>query len=151
MFLILLRYSWFMVCVNFCCTAKLLRFTSTLFHILVSIVVYLRMLNIVFCASQQDLVVYPSYIGSFASVTSKLKLFNTSLPPFSPSATPSLSPRLWACFCSGDIFFCVIAEIPHTCYHTIFVVLWLTSLRMIISRSFHVPADGIISFFLMAE
>ena len=33
----------------------------------------------------------------------------------------------------------------------IFVFLWLTSLSMIISRSIRVAANGIISFFFMAE
>ena len=33
----------------------------------------------------------------------------------------------------------------------IFVFVWLTSLSMTISRSIHVAANGIISFFLMAE
>ena len=32
--------------------------------------------------------------------------------------------------------------------HIIFVILWLTSLRMIISRSTHAIANGIISFFV---
>ena len=32
-------------------------------------------------------------------------------------------------------------------YHTIFLFLWLTSLRVTISRSIHVAANGIISFF----
>ena len=33
----------------------------------------------------------------------------------------------------------------------IFVFLWLTSLSMIISRSIHFAANGIISFFLKVE
>ena len=33
----------------------------------------------------------------------------------------------------------------------IFVFLWLTSLSMIISKSLHVAANGIISFLFMAE
>ena len=36
-------------------------------------------------------------------------------------------------------------------YHTVFLSLWLTSLRMTISSSIHVAANGITSFFLMAE
>ena len=35
-------------------------------------------------------------------------------------------------------------------YHIAFVFLWLTSLGMIIPRSIHVAANGIISFFFMA-
>ena len=35
-------------------------------------------------------------------------------------------------------------------WHMIFVFLWLTSLSMIISRSVHVAANDIISFFFMA-
>ena len=43
---------------------------------------------------------------------------------------------------------CIIFE-DSTCrwYHMVFVFLWLTSLGMIISRSIHVAANGIICFF----
>ena len=36
-------------------------------------------------------------------------------------------------------------------YYTLFVFVWLISLSMIISRSTHVAANGVISFFLIAE
>ena len=39
----------------------------------------------------------------------------------------------------------------YTWYHLMFDFLWLISLSVIISRSIHVAADGIISFSLMAE
>ena len=35
--------------------------------------------------------------------------------------------------------------------HVLLVFVWLTSLRMIISRSIHVAAGGIISYFFVAE
>ena len=47
------------------------------------------------------------------------------------------------------IFFFKIPHINDICM--IFVFLWLTSLNMIVSRSIHIAANGIISFFLMAE
>ena len=42
-------------------------------------------------------------------------------------------------------------EIRSLGYNMLFVFLCLTSLGMIISRSIHVAASGIISFFIMAE
>ena len=42
-------------------------------------------------------------------------------------------------------------QIPHINDIIVFVFVWLISLSMIISRSIHVAANGIISFFFMAE
>ena len=75
----LLKYSWFkMLC--FCCTVKWLRYTYIyiLFHILF-IMVYHRVLNMVPCAVQQDLV-YLSYMWQFASAHPKLRVQPPSLP-----------------------------------------------------------------------
>ena len=52
----------------------------TFFFIFFSIMIYLRIFNIVPCAVQEDLVVYPSYIYSFASANPTL--------PLHPSPTP---------------------------------------------------------------
>ena len=71
---------------------------------------------------------------------------------------PSLIPlppdncRSVLCFCFIDKFICVIFQIQ--CLSGIMYLsfsFWLTSLSMIISRSIHIAASGIISFFLMAE
>ena len=47
--------------------------------------------------------------------------------------------------------FIYIFKIPQKWYHMICVFVYLTSLSMIISRSIHVAANGIISFFFMAS
>ena len=49
------------------------------------------------------------------------------------------------------ICFSLIYITTYKWYHRVFVFLWLTSLNMIISRSIHVAANGIISFFFMTE
>ena len=49
-------------------------------------------------------------------------------------------------------FFCIIFYYsPHVSDLVIFVFVWLTSLSMIISRSLHVAANGIISFFFYVQ
>ena len=56
------------------------------------------------------------------------------------SQTPNLffpSTFLWVCFCLVNKFICVFV--------------WLTSLILIISRSIHVAANGIISLFFLIE
>ena len=59
----------FQCCVNFCYTAKwsaihiyMYIFAHTFFFMFFSIMIYYRMLNIVPCALQEDLVVHPSYM-----------------------------------------------------------------------------------------
>jgi len=55
---------------------------------------------------------------------------------------------MWVCFCFRGKFICIIFWDPaYKWYHMIFVFLWLTSFRMIISRSTHVAAHDFISFF----
>ena len=55
---------------------------------------------------------------------------------------------MWVYFCFINKFIWIIF-LDSTCkwYHMIFVFVWLISLNMIISRSIHVAADSIISFF----
>ena len=81
------------------------------------------------------------------------------------SQTPNPSPRpfaprnhkfvLWVCFYFVNKFTCIFffffLDSAYKWYHMIFVFVWLTSLSMIISGSIHVAANGIISFYLMAE
>ena len=59
----------------------------TFLFILLSIKVDDRMLNIVPCVIQQDLVVYPSYVLTFASTNPDLQILP---PPPSPLATTGL-------------------------------------------------------------
>ena len=58
------------------------------FFIYFSMTVYHRVLNIVSCALQEDLVVYPSYIQQFASANPKLPVLPslTSLPLGNPKS-----------------------------------------------------------------
>ena len=57
---------------------------------------------------------------------------------------------LWVCFINK--FTCIIL-LDSICkwYHMIFVLVWLSSLSIIISRSIHFAANGIIPFFLMSS
>ena len=84
-----------------------------------------------------------------------------------PSHTPSTSPHPWNCLlwkpnifeslcvsiCSAKKFSLSFFQIPHVsesiwCWC---LIVWLTSLSMIISRSIHVAKNAGISFLLMAE
>ena len=81
-----------------------------------------------------------------------------------PSKTSSLSLTLFPpgnhklvllslCFClvNNNSFVSFLKDSACQWYHMIFVFLCLTSLSVIISRSIHVVANGIILLFLMAE
>ena len=59
------------------------------------------------------------------------------------------SPSPWVCFLFFRNHFFLDSAIKGCCMTFLFV--WLTSLSMTISRSIHVAANAIISFFLMAE
>ena len=80
----------------------------TFFFVFFSILVYHRILNLVACAIQEDLVVYPPHARQFASA-------NPQLPvrPF-PSPSLLLAPlantrlfSMWVCFCFPGKFICV--------------------------------------------
>ena len=110
-------------------------------HTFFSIIVYRRILNIVSCATQQDLVVYPSYNSLHQIIaTSNLVLLYPS-PPWHPQV----------CLCAVSSFLFHREVLDFTCkqFH-IFVFVWLTSLSMIISRFIHVAANGIISLLFLA-
>ena len=71
------------------------------------------------------------------------------LHPLSPLVTVSLCLKLSDCSHFVNMFSCVVVEISHTSdiiWYLSFS-LWLTSLHMIISKSTHAAASGIISFF----
>ena len=63
----------------------------------------------------------------------------------SPLVTSSLF-SIWYCFAIHIHFL----DFTYKWCNTLFVFLWLTSLSMIFSRSIHIAANGIISFFFMA-
>ena len=78
------------------------------------------------------------------------------LEPVSPALAGRLSttapPGKPLFFCFVNRFICTIfLDSTYKQYHMIFDFLCLTSLSMTISRSIHVAANGIISFFFMAE
>ena len=81
------------------------------------------------------------------SHTQQLHLL-THKPPLFPSPNSLLSNHtsvLYGCnICFVDMFTCVIFYIPHESYHPAFVLLWLTSRTMIISRSIHGAVNGIV-------
>ena len=58
---------------------------------------------------------------------------------------------VWVYFHSVNKFICIFfvffLDSMYKWFHVVFIFLWLTSLSMIISRSIHVAANGIISFF----
>ena len=82
-YLFILKYSSFTMLCQFLVYSKVIQlYIYTFFFIFFSIMVYYRTLNIVPCAIQQDLVVYPFYIYQFASANSKF--------PIHPSPTISL-------------------------------------------------------------
>ena len=76
-------------------------------------------------------------------------------PPLSPLVTISCFFFSYVCgsfsvlYISSFVSF--FLDSTYKWYNMAFVSVWLTSLSMIISRSIHVAANGIISFFVMAE
>ena len=114
----------------------------TLFFISFSITVYHRILNSSLCYTIGP-VVYP-----FLYIIICIYQFQAPNP-----SLPTFSLCLWICFCFIDNFTCVIFSTPHIrdiIWYLSFSV-WLTSLSMIISSFIHVAANGIISFFFMAN
>ena len=124
---------------------------SYCFFLFFSITAYHRILDIVLCALQQDLDVYAWY-SSCVAANPKLPIYPSSIPlPLWQAQACSL--RLWVCFCLANKFICVTVQILHISDiigHLPFSF-WFISLSMIISRSTHVTANGIISFFFMTS
>ena len=109
-----------------------------------------RILNVVLCLCSRTLLFFhPIY-----NCLHLLVLTSQSFPskPLPSSWQRFCSLYFWACFCFVDKFMCVVFLIPYTSdlWYLSFSF-WLTSLNMIICRSIRVAANGIISFFLMAE
>ena len=93
--------------VNFCYTAKWLSFIYIhTFFIFFSIMVYLRILNIVPCAIQSDLVVHSFYINSFHVLIPNSQSIARS--PHIPLGNRKSALCLWVCSCFVGRFICVI-------------------------------------------
>ena len=90
--------------------------------------------------SKTVLFLHPVYISLHLPISNSQFFLPTSL------ATTSLF-YLWACFCSIGRFICVLFKIPHISDISHNIYLWLISLNMIISRTIHATANGIISLF----
>ena len=149
---------------NFCCTAKWLSCTYmyVIFHILFHYGLSQDIEYNSLCYT-----VEPCFLSILVNICDNLYLLipNSQSIHLLPSlllATTRLSDlylRLCVCFiyrliCAGVFFFffgCILDYI-YKWYHIVLsFALWLTSLSIIISRSIHVAANGIISFFLMTE
>ena len=89
------------------------------------------------------------FIPSACSGLHLLTPNSQSIPPLPPWQPQVCSLCLWVCFCLIDRFICVRFHIQGISYS---ICLSLSDfISMIISRSIHVAANGIISFFLMAS
>ena len=104
-----------------------------------------RMLTLVPCALLQGPVVNRIPYTPFAPAEPKRPV----LPP-DPRQPQVCSLHLWVCFCFLDKSPCVIFSIPHTSdiIQCLSFSVWCTSLRVRISLSIHVAANGILLFFL---
>ena len=103
--------------------------------------IYHRILSIVPCAIQEDLIVYPMHHGSICWPQPPL--------PSSPNLPPRSVLYAWICFCFLDMFVCVISDSTYKWSPMVFVFLFQTC--VIISSCIHGAANGIIPFFFMAE
>ena len=73
-------------------------------------------------------------------------------PPFpSPSSTWWLSTSVILFLFCNELISTTFFDFVYKWYHMILVLLWLTSLRMTISRTIYVAANGVIFFFFMAQ
>ena len=105
------------------------------------------------CTSRTLLVIHFRYSSVYMLIPNSLTV------PF-PIPPPTLhnykvhSPSVWVCFCFVNkfilYFFLLIDSTCKEC-HKIFLLFWLISLSMTVSRSIHVAANSIISFFMMTE
>ena len=118
----------------------------TFFFIFFSIMVYHRILNMAPCARGTLLSSHSLYNSLHLLILNS----QSTLPPPSPHLLGNYSPVLYVCESVS------ITQISHSChildstykwYHMV-LSFWLISLGMIISRSSHLAASGIISFFL---
>ena len=75
------------------------------------------------------------------------------ISPSFPSATVSPCSKSVSqfLFCKQVHWYHFFLDSAHKEYHRYFSSVWLTSLSMTISRCIHVAANGVVSFFLVAE
>ena len=122
-------------------------FTLPFFFGLFFCIYYHRILGRVPCAIQQ----VP--VGQWFHIPQCLCQSQTpiaSLPQPVAFGNHSLFSKSVVCFCSPDRFICILfLYSTRKWYHMMFVFLWVTSLSMIISRSTHIAANGMISFFFI--
>ena len=96
-------------------------------------------------AAQWNHIANPSRRQHFASIYPKL-----SVPPLLLDNHRSILQVHDFLFC-GNIPLCRILDSRYKWYHMVYFFLFMTSPRMRVSSSIHVGANGIISFFFMAE
>ena len=82
-------------------------------------------------------------------INPKLLIYPSLLSPLVTISLFSMS--VFFCFVNTLIWSFYFSDSTYKRYHMIFVFVWLTSLSMLISRSIHIAANGIISFFLTAN
>ena len=107
-----------------------------------------KWLDIVPSATQQHPTANPSQRQHSASIYPKLPVPPTP-PPFRLGNHRSILQVHDFLFC-GKVPLCHILDSRYKWYHMVFVFFWLNSLRMRVSSSIHVAANGIILFFFMA-
>ena len=95
---------------------------------------------------QGSYTVGPCYLFHIQCVSVNPKFLICTSSPLSPFVNHTFV--FYVCEFLFWKFICIIFNIPYVSDITWFVFLCLTSLSMIISRSNHVAADGILSFFL---
>ena len=131
-------------CVSFRCTAvnQLCMYIYPLFFRLLSHIIDYRVLSRVPCAIQQALISYLFYIQQCVYVNPNLPIYPSS-PLF-----PVNCKFFYICNSVLQISSFAPFQIQHIS-SILCVFLCLTSLSMAISRSIHVAANGIISFFFL--
>ena len=137
-----MKFSWFIVCVSFRCTAKWFSYIFIFFSIISCYKVLCKILN-PYCISLLCIVVYICYCYTL----------NLPLPPLSfPFGNQKF---VFFGFASESLF--LSCKLIHLYYFLDSVYKWysicvsLTSLSMIFSRSIYIATNGNISFFFMAE
>ena len=134
------KYSWFAVLISTVQQSDSVIHIYSFFPIFFSIMVYHRSLN-----------EFPVLYGRILFILSVYNCICWSPMP-SPSPRPHLAQhRLFSvcevCFCLAAMFICHILDSTYKWYHMVSVFLSLTVPNLIISRSIHIAANGIISFF----
>ena len=137
--------------VAFCCTAKWFSYTYIyiLFHIIFHCVFITGFwIQFPMLYSRPLLFIHPICTGLHLLIQNSHSIHSPALFPLGNHKS-----ILWLWVCFKDKFVCVmfqVLRISDIIWYLSFSF-WLSSLSMIISRSIHVAANGIISFFFMSE